>query len=189
MVFTSINGVVVVALAVERCVVTVSHDVADRGTCLVIARPLSVHANTTRSNHISQKPSVVTQSFWINFIWYIWNQLEWSFLKLLFKGFCKAVADLGVPPPARPKIFSISCSFCKIWQNHVVTPPTGNLGSAPVKVKIGFVFSLQFNSSLFICQMYYKLGEHNYAQPQFSGWEFSIESQTEGCKKPIMNTH
>ena len=31
--------------------------------------------------------------------------------------------------------------------------------------------------------------EHNYAQQQFSGWEFSIESQTEGCKKPIMNIH
>ena len=24
----------------------------------------------------------------------------------------------------------------------------------------------------------YKNREHNYAQPQFSGWEFSIESQT-----------
>ena len=31
--------------------------------------------------------------------------------------------------------------------------------------------------------------EHNYAQPQFWGWEFSIESQTEGHKKPITNTH
>ena len=33
------------------------------------------------------------------------------------------------------------------------------------------------------------LGEYNYAQRQFSGWEFSIESENEGCKKPIMNMH
>ena len=31
--------------------------------------------------------------------------------------------------------------------------------------------------------------EHDYAQRQFSGWEFSIESQTEGRNKPITNMH
>ena len=31
--------------------------------------------------------------------------------------------------------------------------------------------------------------EHNYAQPLFWDWEFSIESQTEGRKKPITNMH
>ena len=38
-------------------------------------------------------------------------------------------------------------------------------------------------------QMKCKIREHNYAQQQFSGWEFSIESQIEGLKNPITNTH
>ena len=47
------------------------------------------------------------------------------------------------------------------------------------------IFYLQ-KLKLFANSIYW---EHNYAQQQFSGWEFSIESQTEGCKKPIMNIH
>ena len=43
------------------------------------------------------------------------------------------VADLGGArparaPPPRPRIFSISCIFCKIWQNHMLAPP-GRVGA------------------------------------------------------------
>ena len=56
---------------------------------------------------------------------------------------CNPVADLGRSTPGtRPpaiQFFSISCSFHKIWQNHMLppprrpgAPPTGNPGSTPV---------------------------------------------------------
>ena len=62
-----------------------------------------------------------------------------SLSRLITSGGFRGVLPARAPPPPRgPKFSQFHAVFCKIWQNHMLTPPgglapppTGNPRSAP----------------------------------------------------------